>query len=268
MDRRRGAAPRFLLIGQCDLLELPRHHEAHAVPFYRMAATAHGRPLPARRPGSRRAQRARIRRRRLGLALALLAAAAIGLTTTFASGPTAPAESRPLSDQAALAGQPAPQTLATRGSLQLMVPIDQAIDHGRRVPPLRGLRRGLAHARRPPEQRRLRGADVERRVRRRRRRHGLQRRLRLDAGRRRRRARRHGGVRAGERPGRLDHALRPERRRHALRPGDRDQPVLRSVASSSRSRPSSSRSARSASRRCGWASRSPAAAPSSAPWST
>ena len=95
-----------------------------------MAATAHGRPLPARRPGSRRAQRARIRRRRLGLALALLAAAAIGLTTTFASGPTAPAESRPLSDQAALAGQPAPQTLATRGSLQLMVPIDQGIITG------------------------------------------------------------------------------------------------------------------------------------------
>ncbi|MDX6596322.1 MAG: hypothetical protein QOE87_209 [Gaiellales bacterium] len=95
-----------------------------------MAATAHGRPLPARRPGSRRAQRARIRRRRLGLALALLAAAAIGLTTTFAGGPTAPAESRPLSDQAALAGQPAPQTLATRGSLQLMVPIDQGIVTG------------------------------------------------------------------------------------------------------------------------------------------
>jgi biotin carboxyl carrier protein len=94
-----------------------------------MAATAHGRPLPARRPGSRRAQRARIRRRRLGLALALLAAAAIGLTT-FASGPAAPAESRPLSDQAAFAGQPAPQTLATRGSLQLMVPIDQGIITG------------------------------------------------------------------------------------------------------------------------------------------
>jgi murein DD-endopeptidase MepM/ murein hydrolase activator NlpD len=90
-----------------------------------MAATAQGRPLRARRPGSRRAQRARIRRRRLGLALALLAAAAIGLSTRFASGPTAPAESRPLSDQAASAGRPAPQTLATRGSLQLMVPIDQ-----------------------------------------------------------------------------------------------------------------------------------------------
>jgi hypothetical protein len=95
-----------------------------------MAATAHGRPLPARRPGSRRAQRARIRRRRLGLALALLAAAVIALTTTFASGPTAPAESRPLSDRAALAGQPAPQTLATRGSLQLMVPIDQGVITG------------------------------------------------------------------------------------------------------------------------------------------
>lgn len=95
-----------------------------------MAATAHGRPLPARRPGSRRAQRARIRRRRLGLALALLAAAVIGLTTTFAGGSTAPAVSRPLSDQAALAGQPAPQTLATRGSLQLMVPIDQGIITG------------------------------------------------------------------------------------------------------------------------------------------
>lgn len=95
-----------------------------------MAATAQGRPLPARRPGSRRAQRARIRRRRLGLALALLAAAGIGLTTTFASGTTAPAESRPLSDQAALAGQPEPQTLATRGSLQLMVPIDQHVITG------------------------------------------------------------------------------------------------------------------------------------------
>ena len=95
-----------------------------------MAATAQGRPLPARRPDARRAQRARIRRRRLGLALALLAAAAIGLTTTFASGPTAPAESRPLSDQAAFAGQPAPQTLATRGSLQLMVPIDQHVVTG------------------------------------------------------------------------------------------------------------------------------------------
>src|SRR4051795_11338056 len=66
----------------------------------RMAATAHGRPLPARRPGPRRAQRARIRRRRLGLALALLAAAAIGLTTTFAGGPAAPAQSRPLPDPA------------------------------------------------------------------------------------------------------------------------------------------------------------------------
>jgi hypothetical protein len=95
-----------------------------------MAATAHGRPLPARRPGSRRAQRARIRRRRLGLALALLAAAAIGLTTTFAGGPTAPAQSRPLSDRAALAGAPAPQTLATRGSLQLMVPINQSVITG------------------------------------------------------------------------------------------------------------------------------------------
>ena len=95
-----------------------------------MAATAQGRPLPARRPDARRAQRARIRRRRLGLALALLAAAAIGLTTTFASGPTAPAESRPLSDQAALAGAPAPQTLATRGALQLMVPIDQHVITG------------------------------------------------------------------------------------------------------------------------------------------
>jgi hypothetical protein len=95
-----------------------------------MAATAQGRPLPARRPGSRRAQRARIRRRRLGLLVALLAAAAIGLSTTFASGPTAPAASRPLSDLAALAGQPAPQTLATRGSLQLMVPIDQHVITG------------------------------------------------------------------------------------------------------------------------------------------
>jgi murein DD-endopeptidase MepM/ murein hydrolase activator NlpD len=95
-----------------------------------MAATAHGRPLPARRPGSRRAQRARIRRRRLGLALALLAAAAIGVMSTFGSGPTAPAESRPLADRAAQAGQPAPQTLATRGSLQLMVPIDQGIITG------------------------------------------------------------------------------------------------------------------------------------------
>ena len=95
-----------------------------------MAATAQGRPLPARRPGSRRAQRARIRRRRLGLLVALLAAAAIGLSTTFASGPTAPAISRPLSDQAALAGQPAPQTLATRGSLQLVVPIDQHVITG------------------------------------------------------------------------------------------------------------------------------------------
>jgi hypothetical protein len=95
-----------------------------------MAATAHGRPLPARRPGSRRAQRARIRRRRLGLALALLAAAVIGLTTTFASGPTAPAASRPLSDKTALAGQPALQTLATRGSLQLMVPINQSVITG------------------------------------------------------------------------------------------------------------------------------------------
>src|SRR3954454_12756793 len=95
-----------------------------------MAATAQGRPLPARRPRSRRAQRARIRRRRLGLLVAPLAAAAIALWTTFASGPTAPAASRPLSDAAALAGQPAPQTLATRGSLQLMVPIDQHVITG------------------------------------------------------------------------------------------------------------------------------------------
>ena len=41
--------------------------------------------------------------------------------------------------------------------------------------------------------------------------------------------RRHAGLCAGERPGRLDHALRAQRRRDALRPGDRDQPVLRSV---------------------------------------
>src|SRR6476619_6708990 len=102
----------------------------HMLYLLLMAATAQGRPLPARRPGSRRAQRARIRRRRLGLLVALLAAAAIGLSTTFASGPTAPAESRPLSDLAALAGQPAPQTLATRGSLQLMVPIDQHVITG------------------------------------------------------------------------------------------------------------------------------------------
>jgi hypothetical protein len=95
-----------------------------------MAATAQGRPLPARRPGSRRAQRARIRRRRLGLALALLAAAGIGLTTTFASGGAAPADSRPLSNQAALAGAPAPQTLATHGALQLVVPIDQHVITG------------------------------------------------------------------------------------------------------------------------------------------
>jgi hypothetical protein len=95
-----------------------------------MAATAHGRPLPARRPGSRRAQRARIRRRRLGLALALLAAAVIGLSTTFAGGGTAPAVSRPLSDKAALAGRPSPQTLATRGSLRLMVPINQGVITG------------------------------------------------------------------------------------------------------------------------------------------
>ena len=95
-----------------------------------MAATAQGRPLPARRPGSRQAQRARIRRRRLGLALALLAAAAIALTTSFASGPTAPAESRPLSNAAVLAGAPAPQTLATHGTLQLMVPIDQHVITG------------------------------------------------------------------------------------------------------------------------------------------
>src|SRR5882724_9254772 len=95
-----------------------------------MAATAQGRPLPARQPGSRRAQRARIRRRRLGLALAVLAAAAIGVSTRFASGTTAPAASRPLSDAAALAGAPAPQTLATRGSLQLMVPIDQHVITG------------------------------------------------------------------------------------------------------------------------------------------
>ena len=94
------------------------------------APSAQGRPVPARRPGSRRAQRARIRRRRLGLLVALLAAAAIGLSTTFASGPTAPAASRPLSDLSALAGQPAPQTLATRGSLQLMVPIDQHVITG------------------------------------------------------------------------------------------------------------------------------------------
>ena len=152
-----------------------------------MAATAQGRPLPARRPGSRRAQRARIRRRRLGLLVALLAAAAIGLSTTFASGPTAPAESRPLSDQAALAGQPAPQTLATRGSLQLMVPIDQHVITGVVFHRYDGLRRGLALARRPPAQRRPADAHVERRVRRRRRRPRLQRRLRLDAGRRHRR---------------------------------------------------------------------------------
>jgi hypothetical protein len=95
-----------------------------------MAATAQGRPLPARQPGSRRAQRARVRRRRLGLALALLAAVAIALTSRFASTPTAPAESRPLSDAALLAGAPAPQTLATRGSLQLMVPIAQRVITG------------------------------------------------------------------------------------------------------------------------------------------
>jgi hypothetical protein len=95
-----------------------------------MAATAHGRPLPAPRPGNRRARRARIRRRRLGLALAVLAAAAIGLETTFGGGPAAPAESRPLSDGAALAGQPSPQTLATHGSLQLMVPIQQTVITG------------------------------------------------------------------------------------------------------------------------------------------
>ena len=59
------------------------------------------------------------------MALALLAAAAIGLSTRFADGGAAPAESRPLADAAALAGQPDPQRLATRGSLQLMVPIDQ-----------------------------------------------------------------------------------------------------------------------------------------------
>jgi biotin carboxyl carrier protein len=95
-----------------------------------MAATAQGRPVPARQPVSRRAQRARIRRRRLGLALAVLAAAAIGVSTRFASGTTAPAASRPLSDAAALAGAPAPQTLAMRGSLQLMVPIDQHVITG------------------------------------------------------------------------------------------------------------------------------------------
>ncbi|MDX6538824.1 MAG: hypothetical protein QOI71_434 [Gaiellales bacterium] len=95
-----------------------------------MAATAHGRPVPARQPVSRRVQRARIRRRRLGLALAVLAAAGIGVSTRFAAGTTAPAASRPLSDAAALAGTPAPQTLATRGSLQLMVPIDQHVITG------------------------------------------------------------------------------------------------------------------------------------------
>jgi hypothetical protein len=95
-----------------------------------MAATAHGRPVPARQPVSRRVQRARIRRRRLGLALAVLAAAGIGVSTRFAAGTTAPAASRPLSDAAALAGAPAPQTLATRGSLQLMVPIDQHVITG------------------------------------------------------------------------------------------------------------------------------------------
>jgi hypothetical protein len=95
-----------------------------------MAATAQGRPLPARQPGSRRARRARIRRRRLGLALALVAAVAIALGTRFGGGPAAPAESRPLSDAALLAGAPAPQTLATHGSLQLMVPIAQRVITG------------------------------------------------------------------------------------------------------------------------------------------
>src|SRR4051794_37273958 len=106
------------------------HAVGHMLYLLPMAATAHGRPLPARRPRSRRAQRARIRRRRLGLLVASLAAAAIALWTTFASGPTAPAASRPLSDAAALAGQPAPQTLATRGSLQLMVSINQRVITG------------------------------------------------------------------------------------------------------------------------------------------
>ena len=132
-----GAGLRCLLIGQCVLLELPRHPEAHAVPSTRMAATAQGRPLPARRPGSRRAQRARIRRRRLGLALALLAAAAIGLSTTFASGTTAPAESRPLSDRGRARRRAGPAD-AGHARLAAAHGADRpARDHGRRLPPLR-----------------------------------------------------------------------------------------------------------------------------------
>ena len=227
--RRARSRFRFLLIGQCVLLELPRHHEAHAVPSTGWPRLPKADPCP-----------------RVGPAPAGRSARASGGGGSDCSSPClqrqpsvsprrSPAVRRLLPSRGRSRirprwpAQPAPQTLATRGSLQLMVPIDQHVITGVVFHRYDGLRRGLALARRPPAQRRPADAHVERRVRRRRRRPGLQRRLRLDPGRRRRRAGRDRGLRAGRRPGRLDHALRAQRRRHALRPGDRDQPVLRSL---------------------------------------
>ena len=145
--RRARSRRRFLLIGQCDLLELPRHHEAHAVPSAGWQRLPMADPCPRVGPApaepSARAsggggsdwrwpcwqRQPSVSRRRSPAARRLLPSRG-----RFPTRPRSPA-------------QPAPQTLATRGSLQLMVPINQARHHGHRLPPLR---RAPTRSRSPP----------------------------------------------------------------------------------------------------------------------